>query len=87
MSEGSNTLAMTVSVLTQDRGDYWLAKVENCPIAVYADSEQAAQQRAIDALKLLLRHKTDQEGYLTSKGIPHWEESESMHQVTIPRGA
>ena len=87
MSSEYGTLTMKVRVLTQDRGDHWCAKVANCPIAVYADSEKAAQQRAIEALKLLLQRQTDQEAYLYNKRIPYWEESESMHQVAISRGA
>lgn len=86
MSEHSDTLAMRVSILTEHRNDHWFAKIENCPVAVYADSEKEAQQRAIEAFKLLLSHKANQETYLDTKGIPHWLESESMLIVTVPRG-
>ena len=82
----SRPLAIQVNVFTEDRMGHWAAWVEHCPVVVYADSQAAAQERALDTLVKLLKHKEDPKAYLASKGIPHWLESESMRRVTVPLG-
>lgn len=76
MRSSENRLTLDVNVRVEAREGHWAAAVEQFPITVYGDSQSSAENRAVEALMLLLSHHA-QSGetlstYLTARGVSHF---------------
>ena len=76
MRSSENRLTLDVNVRVEVREGHWAALVEQFPITVYGDSQLNAENRAIEALMLLLsQHAQSAETistYLTARGVSHF---------------
>jgi hypothetical protein len=72
-------LTLNVNVRVEAREGHWAAVVEQFPVTVYGDSQSKAEERAIEALALLLSHHAESAAelskYLTMRGVAHFVES------------
>jgi hypothetical protein len=78
MVADSGHLTLEVNVRVEAREGHWAATVEQFPVTVYGDSQQAAENRALEALTMLLgRHMESPEvlsNYLSARGVLHFIE-------------
>lgn len=75
MTMNRGRLTLDVNVRVEAREGHWAAAVEQFPIMVYGDSQLNAENRAMEALTLLLSHHAESSqtmsAYLTMRGVSH----------------
>ena len=91
MMGGGSHLTLEVNVRVEAREGHWAAILEQFPITVYGDSEQAAEQRALDALTLLLSRHAESAAtlanYLTTRGVAHVSDTQLIGGGGLPVGS